>query len=125
MYSDTQLEKSVALSTSSRKWISDLAIVSLIVLLPVLFYWISWVMYYLAHDNPAERVMLFFALIPRQVLGISSHWIVLLLSFLSLVLGVLEKLSRGTSWYSSATHIQLAIIAPMLMLLISVLQIMM
>ena len=98
---------------------------SALLLLPVLLYWLFWLTSNLANDDSQERVVMFYSIIPRTILFIPVHLIVLLLTSAALSFAIKEKMVRRIRWYKTPKYLQFLILVSGVLLFTCVLQFMM
>ena len=101
----------------------DLAIAGYIFLSAVIVSWMIWIICFLINQTSDERIMMFYRIIPRTILGIGSDSLMVLFSGLALFLGIIEKLKSGRKWYKTESHIRFLILLSSFLLFMNAFQI--
>jgi hypothetical protein len=111
------------METTQVRRVMDFAIAGYLLLSAVLVAWIIWSICFLLNQTSDERVIMFYKIIPRTLLGIGSDNLMVILSAFALFLGIIEKLRIGRKWYKTESYIRVLILFSGFLLFMNIFQI--
>jgi hypothetical protein len=109
-------------TTQARKGF-DFAMIGYLFLSGVIVSWLIWFICFALNQTSDERLIMFYKIIPRNILGMGSDSMMVLFSSFALFLGIIEKLRIGRKWYKTECYVRCLILFSSILLFLNVFQI--